>query len=237
MDDNQMITMDDDIRNEIYEIRGQRVMLDRDLARRYQVETKNLNKAVKRNQRRFPSDFMFQLTWDEWEQLSEKLFDRSRFQNGSKIDKNLSESPTANERLRFQIGTSNRKTLTETERMTARGGDRYLPYAFTEQGVAMLSSVLHSDVAIDMNVKIMRAFVAVRRRLPLVTSAEDIEDLRSRVRSLEAMAQGSQEQLSDVRQAVEGIYEALNRLQEPSPPEPLPPVGFRAIEEQRRKQE
>lgn len=96
------------IKRKIYEIRGQRVMLDRDLAMLYQVTTGNLNKAVKRNIRRFPPDFMFQLTWQEFDQLKNDLI--------------------------FQIGTS------------SWGGTRKLPFAFTEQGVAMLSGVLHSDL-------------------------------------------------------------------------------------------
>ena len=111
------------IQNKIYEIRGQKVMIDRDLAEMYEVETKNLNKGVKRNLRRFPKDFMFQLTREEL-----------KF-------------------LRFQNGTSK----------TGRGGTRYLPYAFTEQGVAMLSSVLNSDKAIQVNIIIIRTFVLIRQ--------------------------------------------------------------------------
>ena len=107
------------IQRKIYTIRGEKVMLDRDLAEMYGVETKNLNLSVKRNLKRFPSDFMFPLTIDEWQSL--------RLQN-------------------------------ETSK---RGGRRYLPYAFTEQGVAMLSGLLNSDVAIELNIAVMRAFVAV----------------------------------------------------------------------------
>jgi hypothetical protein len=105
-------------------IRNQKVLLDSDLAALYGVQTKNLNKAVKRNAERFPADFMFQLTTEELCSL------------------------------RFQFGTSK-----------ARGGPRYCPYAFTEQGVAMLSSVLKSDRAIRVNVAIMRTFVRLRRTL------------------------------------------------------------------------
>ena len=105
------------IQNRIYEIRGERVMLDRDLATLYETETKALNLAVKRNIKRFPKDFMFQLTKEEWEGL------RFQFETLEKTD----------HPLRLQIETSN------------RGGTRYLPYAFTEQGVAMLSGVLNSD--------------------------------------------------------------------------------------------
>jgi hypothetical protein len=123
------------IQTRIYEIRGERVMLDRDLAALYETETKALNLAVKRNIKRFPKDFMFQLTKAEFEAL--------RFQ--------IETSETSNS-LRLQNETS--KT---------RGGTRYLPYAFTEQGVAMLSGILNSDKAINMNIAIMRAFVEVRK--------------------------------------------------------------------------
>jgi phage regulator Rha-like protein len=126
------------IQNRIYEIRGERVMLDRDLAALYERETKALNLAVKRNIKRFPKDFMFQLSKEEFEAL--------RFQIEA-IEK--SDNP-----LRLQIETSK-----------GRGGTRYLPYAFTEQGVAMLSGILNSEKAIQMNIAIMRAFVEVRRIL------------------------------------------------------------------------
>src|SRR5690348_9652781 len=105
------------IERRIYLIRGQKVMLDSDLAELYQVLTKNLNLAVRRNTNRFPTDFMFQLTKEEAESL------------------------------RLQFATSN----------VGRGGRRYLPYAFTEHGVAMLSSVLNSERAVQMNILIIRA--------------------------------------------------------------------------------
>ena len=125
------------IQNRIYEIRGERVMLDRDLASLYEIETKALNLAVKRNIKRFPKDFMFQLTKEEWDDL--------RFQ--------VETSEKQQYALRLQIETSK------------RGGTRYLPYAFTEQGVAMLSGILNSDKAINMNIAIMRAFVEIRKIL------------------------------------------------------------------------
>lgn len=114
-----------EIRNLIYSIRGKQVMLDSDLASLYQVETKNLNKAVKRNIDRFPASFCFQLTEEEVENL------------------------------RFQIGTSS----------LSYGGRRYLPYVFTEQGVAMASAILRSDIAVKVSVEIMEAFVEMRRML------------------------------------------------------------------------
>ena len=109
------------IQNRIYEIRGHNVIMDFDLAKLYEVETKRLKEAVKRNINRFPDDFMFELTRKEFEDL------------------------------RTQIASSK------------RGGIRYMPFAFTEQGIAMLSSVLKSDKAIQINISIMRTFVFVRR--------------------------------------------------------------------------
>ena len=109
------------IKENIHELRGLKVMLDMDLAKMYQIETKRLKEAVRRNSRRFPPDFMFELTSNEWENL------RTQFASSS------------------------------------WGGKRYLPFAFTEQGIAMLSSVLHSDVAIEINISIMRAFVHMRQ--------------------------------------------------------------------------
>lgn len=114
----------DIIERKIYVVREQKVMLDSDLATLYGVETKMLNRAVKRNLERFPEDFMFQLTAEEFENL------------------------------RFQIGTSSSKSY---------GGRRYLPNVFTEQGVAMLSSVLNSERAVQVNIGIMRAFVNMRK--------------------------------------------------------------------------
>ena len=116
----------ENIGNLIYLVRGQKVMLDQDLADLYKVTTSNLNKAVKRNPDRFPEDFMFQLTKEEFEHL------------------------------RFQIGIS---------KESSRGGRRYLPYAFTEQGVSMLSSVINSKQAILVNIQIMRTFVRLRQML------------------------------------------------------------------------
>jgi len=133
------------IQNRIHVIRGERVLLDKDLAALYETETKALNLAVKRNIERFPEDFMFQLTKEEWDDL------RLQTETSVPVEPNFD----ATQPLRLQVETSK----------PGRGGTRYLPYAFTEQGVAMLSGVLHSDKAIKMNIAIMRAFVEVRRIL------------------------------------------------------------------------
>lgn len=122
----------DQIQNMIYEIRGQRVMLDSDLAKLYGVETKVFNQSVKRNIRRFPDDFMFKLTTKEYEAL------------------------------RSQIVTSKE----------GKGGRRYQPLVFTESGVAMLSGVLNSIRAIDVNIAIMRTFTKLRSFLAMENSVE-----------------------------------------------------------------
>jgi hypothetical protein len=161
------------IENKIYELRGYKVMLDFDLAEMYQVETKNLNLSVKRNMKRFPSDFMFELTTFEWESL------------------------------RLQIATSK------------RGGRRYLPYAFTEQGVAMLSGLLNSNIAIEMNIRIMRAFVAMRRFV--LNPADNIRVLQQDVKELKQYIADVFTDYNDInedtRMQIELINESLAELQ------------------------
>jgi hypothetical protein len=153
-------------------VRGQRVMLDEDLARMYGVATKTLVRAVKRNIERFPGDFMFQLDREEAEAL------------------------------RSQIVTSK-----------GRGGRRYLPYVFTEQGVAMLSSVLRSPRAIAVNVQIMRAFVHLRQLL------SSNEDLRRKLEALERKFEDHDEKFAVV-------FEAIRQLMEEPEEEAKPRIGF-----------
>ncbi len=131
------------IQNRIYEIRGERVMLDFDLATLYEVETRVLNQAVKRNLKRFPKDFMFQLTRKEWSEVSSQIV------------------------MTYPQVVENKKNNSSQIVMTypAKRPGTALPYAFTEQGVAMLSGVLNSDKAINMNIAIMRAFVEIRKIL------------------------------------------------------------------------
>ncbi|MBR3871191.1 MAG: ORF6N domain-containing protein [Paludibacteraceae bacterium] len=137
----------ENIENLILNIRGKQVMLDRDLARLYGVETKRLNEAVKRNIERFPEDFMFQLTNEEFENNL-----RSQIVTSSIESSNYE----CIHNLRSQIATSSNGK---------HGGIRYMPYVFTESGVSMLSSVLRSQTAISVNIQIMRAFVAMRHSL------------------------------------------------------------------------
>jgi hypothetical protein len=145
----KVLTEIEDLKAKIYIIRGLSVMLDRDLAKLYQVGTKVLNQAVKRNPHRFPKDFMFQLTQSEIENL------------------------------RSQIVTTNVSAKSRT-----------LPYVFTEQGVAMLSSVLNSEIAIDINIKIIRVFVELRQAIATqpeyIVLKEVVSRIESRMDTIEA---------------------------------------------------
>jgi ORF6N domain len=174
------------IGSRILSLREQRVMLDADLAELYEVQTKVLVQAVKRNAARFPSDFMFQLSSQEWESL------------------------------RSQTVTSN----------TGRGGRRTAPYAFTEQGVAMLSTVLGSARAIAVNIEVMRTFVRVRQL------AATHSDLAKRLSELEdkteALALNHDTFSRNTRNQLKQVFDALRELM--TPPEPPPPpkrsIGF-----------
>ena len=211
----------DSIRNRIYEVRGVKVMLDRDLAEMYEVETKMLNRQVKRNIERFPPDFMFQLTEREWEFLRCQTVtsnDSLRVQDGM-LDENCQEI------LKCQNGTS------------SWGGVRRPPFAFTEQGVAMLSGVLRSERAVRVNIQIMRAFVAVRQALPRLATREDIDDLKSRVQALEGSVATLAADNLDIHAEISSIYRALDLLQQ-QPSDPLPPIGYQAtLERENNKNE
>ena len=157
------------IQQQIYQIRGQRVMLDFDLAKLYQVTTGNLNLAVRRNKNRFPADFMFKLTAEE-----------------------------------------RRALILQSARAKGRGGRRTVPYAFTEQGVAMLSSVLRSDRAIHVNIAIIRVFVKIRTML---ASHADL------LRRLDEMEEKYDEQFRVV-------FEAIRELMTPVAISPSREIGF-----------
>src|SRR5882672_7575224 len=164
------------IQNRIYEIRGERVMLDKDLAALYETETKAVNLAVKRNLKRFPKDFMFQLTKEEYESI--------RFQTET-LEKTDRPLRLQNETLK-----------------TGRGQhSKYLPYAFTEQGVAMLSGVLNSDKAINMNIAIMRAFVEVRKVLLMQN------DLRVQLKEIKERLGEHDGQLNQIYDAMENLLD------------------------------
>lgn len=171
------------IESKIFLIRGKKVMLDRDLAALYGVETKNLNRAVKRNSERFPDDFMFQLGEKE-----NRIFLKSQF------------ATSRNPNLRFQTGTS------------SHGGQRYRSFAFTEQGVAMLSSVLNSTRAIQVNIQIIRTFTKLRE---LIASNRE---LREKIEKME----------NKYDQQFKVVFEAIKQLLAP-PQKPTGKIGFNTL--------
>lgn len=187
------------IQNKIYELRDVKVILDFDLAEIYGLLTKRLNEAVKRNIRRFPPDFMFQLTKEEWNNL------------------------------KSQTATS------------SWGGSRKLPYAFTELGVSMLSSILNTDTAIDINISIMRAFVAVRNILIIAKEENKLSELMSRIEALEEISEETLAALNDLseenRKELDDIYIALSELssRQKQPAKPRNPIGYTAIKNRDRE--
>ena len=185
------------IQSKIYEIRGQRVMLDFDLAELYQVETRTLKQAVRRNIERFPSDFMFEITESEYNYLKNSMTS--------------------------QIVISNE-----------RGGRRYMPFAFTEQGVAMLSSVLRSETAIQVNIAIMRAFVAMRNYITTTTQiTAELSEIRAKLALLERADEDNAEVVNDLsedmRKELDNIYQAIAALsiKVPQARKVGQPIGFK----------
>ena len=158
----------EDLKNKIYTIRGAQVMLDSDLAELYDVEVKVLNQAVKRNIIRFPKDFLFQLTENESED-KESILKSQLIKSKKENPQILQEEGVISHSLRSQIVTLEKETTTKGQILKSQfvtsswGGVRKLPYAFTEQGVAMLSSVLRSQKAIEVNILIIRAFIEMRK--------------------------------------------------------------------------
>ncbi len=186
------------IRNKIYEIRGQQVMLDFDLAALYQVETRTLKQAVRRNIERFPEDFMFELTQKEYNSLTNNI--RSQF------------------------------VILETGRGKY---PKYAPFAFTEQGVAMLSSVLRSETAIRVNIAVMRAFVAMRNYITTTTQmTAELAEIRAKLALLERAdeenAAAVNDLSEDMRQELETIYQAIAALsvKVPQATKPRRPIGY-----------
>ena len=194
---NEMILIQD----LIHEIRGKKVMLDFDLARLYQVETRVLKQAVRRNISRFPSDFMFELTLEETKSLV----------NSSRSQFVTLDNP-------------------------GRGSNvKYKPFVFTEQGVAMLSSVLRSETAIQANIAIMRAFVQVREYLLAASSVSlKLEELKAKVDLLKQEQEDNLEAMNDlsedVRHDIDNLYMAIGELSariEEKKNEPRPRIGFK----------
>ncbi len=181
----KLIAINDDFDiNKIYSLRGKKVILDRDLAEMYGVETKVLNQAVKRNIKRFPSDFMFQMNEIEMENW------------------------------KSQFVTSNRINM----------GLRKLPFVFTEQGVAMLSSVLKSETAIEVNIQIIRIFTRIRE---ILISQKDI---LPKLELLEKKIQLQEKNSDKHDEAIQAIFVVLKQLLS-SPEKPRKKIGFKPIED------
>jgi hypothetical protein len=188
----QIIPKPESLAQLVFIVRGEKVILDADLAMLYGVETGALNRAVKRNIERFPADFMLSLTPEEWENLKCQIGISSSTAATSKGKKAVA--------IRSQVTTA-----------SAHGGRRAIPYAFTEQGVAMLSSVLRSQRAVEVNIAIMRTFVQLRR---LMDSNRDL------ARRIEAMETRYDEQFSQVFDAIKQL------IAEDKTRKAKPPIGF-----------
>ncbi len=179
------------VESKIFLIRGKQVMIDRDLAELYGVETKRITEAVKRNIERFPEEFRFQLT------MAEHDFLRSQIAT-SKTDEII---------LKSQIVTS------KGERIETRGGRQYLPYVFTEQGVAMLSAVLHSETAVQVSIRIMNAFVQLRHYVSSqIVKTDDKAELAEIRRLLLLHIDHCDKKFSEQDRKINQIIQVLNNL-------------------------
>ena len=187
---NELMIPDELVINKIYHVRGQKVMFDFDLAELYGVETRSLNQSVKRNDSRFPGDFMFRLSKKEWESLRSQIVISSGKSNSS------------------QFVMSSKK----------HRGTVYLPYVFTEQGVAMLSSVLKSETAIRVNIQIIRIFTRMREMIM------NHKDILLQLEKIEKKLAGHDEDITL-------IFQYLKQLLNPPQP-PRRKIGFKREDEQ-----
>ena len=197
------------IESKIFVIRGKQVMIDRDLAELYGVETKRITEAVKRNAERFPEEFRFQLTKDEYDFLRSQI----------------ATLKTNNDFLRSQIVTL------KTEPEDQRGKHaKYLPYVFTEQGVAMLSAVLHSETAIQVSIRIMNAFVQLRHYVSeRVLKTDDKAELAEIRRLLLLHIDHCDKKFSEQDKKISQIILVLNNLLDE--PKPKRKIGFKPANE------
>ena len=209
------------IKHRIYEVRGMRVMLDRDLAELYGVETRVLNQSVRRNIDRFPEDFMFQLSRKDFFSIIPQyiVVNKDDTNLKSQIVTSSSESADTEDNLKSQNVMSN------------WGGIRKMPYAFTELGIAMLSSVLRSETAIQVNINIMRAFVMIRQTVAAWQSTNlKVEQLEHKVDNLSARVDEILHEQNDnnmeIAVQIEAINDALDQLRE-KPSTPRKRIGYK----------
>ena len=219
------------IKHRIYEVRGLRVMLDRDLAELYGVETRVLNQAVRRNIDRFPEDFMFKLNKSEWVFLRSQIVTLKE----SALSTDTEDIDVIETSLRSQIVTLNNDEDSMSSQIVMTNGrgqhSKYLPYAFTELGIAMLSSVLRSETAIQVNINIMRAFVAIRHAVSAWQGVNlKVEQLSHKVDSLNARVDEILHEQNDnnmeMAVQIEAINNALDQLRE-KPSKPRKKIGYK----------
>lgn len=219
------------IKHRIYEVRGLRVMLDRDLAELYGVETKVLNQSVKRNIERFPEDFMFKLNKSEWVFLRSQIATLKE----SALSTDTEDINIIETSLRSQIVTLNNDEDSMSSQIVMTNGrgqhSKYLPYAFTELGIAMLSSVLRSETAIQVNINIMRAFVAIRHAIGAWQGVNlKVEQLSHKVDNLNArvdeILHEQNENNMEMAVQISALNDALDQLRE-KPSTPRKRIGFK----------
>ena len=211
------------IESKIFMIRGKQVMIDRDLAELYGVETKRITEAVKRNIERFPEAFRFQLTKEEYVFLKSQIV-TSKNENDS-LRSQIATLKNEKDVLRSQFATS------KTEDDNQRGKHaKYLPYVFTEQGVAMLSAVLHSETAIQVSIRIMDAFVQLRHYVSeQVLKTDDKAELAEIRRLLLLHIDHCDKKFSEQDRKIDKIIHVLNNLLEE--PESDRKIGFKVSED------
>ena len=230
---NDIIKKDDlraSIQSKIYVIRGQRVMLDFDLAAMYGVETRVLNQSVKRNIERFPEDFMFQLTKGEFDILKSQFVISKMTE--IQVDENLISQNATSNIVKNQEDTFLISQIVTSKPVERRGGTQKRPYAFTENGVAMLSSVLRSPLAIQVNIGIMRAFTEFRKvATSLPNTTTDVAQLRKDFEELKLDIEDILHDQNDINEStrlqLEAIDAAILELQAEHRQKPKrKPIGF-----------
>lgn len=211
------------IESKIFLIRGKQVMIDRDLAELYGVETKRITEAVKRNIERFPEDFRFQLSTEEFDFLRSQFVTSKKEDETASLRSQIATSKTEDETasLRSQIATL------KSERKETRGGRQYLPYVFTEQGVAMLSAVLRSETAIQVSIHIMNAFVQLRHFVSdQIVKTDDKAELAEIRRLLLLHIDHCDKKFSEQDKKISQIIKVLNNLLEKPKDENKRKIGF-----------
>ncbi len=215
------------IHNKIYEIRRHKVMLDYEIAEMFEVETRTLNQAVKRNIDRFPEDFMFQLTENEWEMMRSQIATTSKrnwsqFVTSSESSALKSQNVTLNEDILIsQFVTSKANSSQFVMSSNKNRGKAYRPYAFTEHGVTMLASVLRSEKAVKVSIAVVRAFISLKQY---------ISDRKNISKQIASIKDELSERIDEQDVQIIEIYQVLDKLiqeKEEQKPVEREPIGFK----------